>query len=119
MADAGVRRIVPDLTTERPEEARAFYTGLLGLTVGMDQGWVVNLVSPGNPTAQIIVVDASRVGGPQPEMSVEVDDVDAVYARARELGLPIAYTLRDEPWGVRRFFVRDPDGRVVNILGHR
>jgi hypothetical protein len=27
--------------------------------------------------------------------------------------------LQDEEWGVRRFFVRDPNGRVVNVLSHR
>jgi len=24
------------------------------------------------------------------------------------------YPLTDEPWGVRRFFVRDPDGEVLD-----
>ncbi len=24
----------------------------------------------------------------------------------------------DEPWGIRRFFVRDPDGVVVNVASH-
>ena len=33
-------------------------------------------------------------------------------------GLPIEYALRDEPWGVRRFFLRDPLGRLLNILSH-
>jgi uncharacterized glyoxalase superfamily protein PhnB len=50
---------------------------------------------------------------------VEVDDVDAVHARAVSLGLEIVYPLVDEPWGVRRFYVRDPFGNVVNILAHR
>jgi catechol 2,3-dioxygenase-like lactoylglutathione lyase family enzyme len=71
------------------------------------------------PAAQIIIVDAAQVSDPQPDMSIQVDDVDAVHARALQLSLPIAYELRDEPWGVRRFFVADPDGRLVNILSHR
>lgn len=119
MSEVRVGRIVPDLTTERPAETREFYTGLLGLDVAMDQGWVVNLVSASSPAAQIIIVDAAQVSDPQPDMSIQVDDVDAVHARALQLGLPIAYELRDEPWGVRRFFVADPDGRLVNILSHR
>jgi uncharacterized glyoxalase superfamily protein PhnB len=51
-----------------------------------------------------------------PDISVEVDDVDAVHARAVELGLEIAYSLRDEEWGVRRFMV---SGTTVNIVSHR
>jgi uncharacterized glyoxalase superfamily protein PhnB len=35
------------------------------------------------------------------------------------MGFGILYDLTDEPWGVRRFYVRDPFGKVVNILSHR
>lgn len=116
---ANVHRIVPDLTTDQPAQVRDFYTGLLGLSVGMDQGWVINLVAGETPAAQIIIVDRGEVTDPQPEMSIEVDDVDAVHAEAVGRGAEIVYALRDEPWGVRRFFVRDPDGRIVNIVSHR
>lgn len=51
-------------------------------------------------------------------MSIEVDDVDAAYARAKGIGAEIVHPLTDEPWGVRRFFVRDPDGHVINVLSH-
>jgi uncharacterized glyoxalase superfamily protein PhnB len=53
-----------------------------------------------------------------PGISVEVDDVDAVHARAVESGLEIAYALRDEEWGVRRFMLREPSGTMVNVLSH-
>lgn len=52
-----------------------------------------------------------------PDVPVEVDDLDAVHAEARRLGYDIVHPLTDEPWGVRRFFVREPSGRVVNMLG--
>ena len=39
-------------------------------------------------------------------------------AQALELGYNIVHPLTDEPWGVRRFFVRDPDGKVVNVISH-
>ncbi len=35
--------------------------------------------------------------------------------RGDEQGARIA-PLGDEEWGVRRAFVRDPDGRVVNVM---
>ncbi|MGH3343255.1 MAG: VOC family protein [Carbonactinosporaceae bacterium] len=54
-----------------------------------------------------------------PDMSVEVDDVEAAYVVMRDSGAEIVHPLQDEEWGVRRFFVRDPNGRVVNVLSHR
>lgn len=51
-------------------------------------------------------------------ISVDVSDVDAAYTRAQRLGYEIVHPLTDEAWGVRRFFVRDPHGNIVNIVGH-
>ncbi|HWC32093.1 MAG TPA: VOC family protein [Actinomycetota bacterium] len=102
------------MASARPQETRSFYE-TLGLEVGMDMGWIATLVSPSNPTAQISVVEGDD---PEPQLTVEVDDVDAVYERAREGDAPIVRQIRDEDWGVRRFFVRDPNGLVVNVMGH-
>ena len=53
-------------------------------------------------------------------ISVHVgNDVDEAYAEAQRRGYEIVHPLTDEPWGVRRFFVRDPDGNVINIVSHR
>jgi uncharacterized glyoxalase superfamily protein PhnB len=93
--------------------------GLLGFEVGMDMGWVVTYVSPANPTAQVIVMQRDASAPVQPQMSIEVSDVDAVYAEALRRSEEIVHPLTDEPWGVRRFFVLDPNGLVVNVLGHR
>jgi len=53
-----------------------------------------------------------------PQISIEVADVDEVHSRALLRGLNIVYPLRNEPWGVRRFFVTDPNGTVINVLCH-
>ncbi len=66
---------------------------------------------------QLVSGDASA-----PEDSVisaQVDDVDAAYAEAQRLGYEIVHPLTTEPWGVRRFFVRAPDGNVINVAAHR
>jgi catechol 2,3-dioxygenase-like lactoylglutathione lyase family enzyme len=57
-------------------------------------------------------------GAPVPDLSVEVDDLDAALARVRRAGIAIEYGPVSEPWGVRRFFVRDPFGKLLNILAH-
>ncbi|GAA1571253.1 VOC family protein [Actinomadura kijaniata] len=113
-----VRRVVPNVRSEAVRESREFY-GLLGLEEVMDLGWIVTLASPSAPTAQVSLMTGDRTAPVTPDMSVEVDDVDAAYAVMRRSGAEIVHPLRDEEWGVRRFFVRDPDGRVVNVLAHR
>lgn len=113
-----VKRIVPDITSERMDESRKFYTDFLEMDLAMDMGWVLTLVSPGNPTAQITLLQASASNIPNPNVSIEVEDIEAVHAKAVELGLPIVYPLTTEPWGVRRFFVTDPNGIVVNVMSH-
>jgi len=60
-----------------------------------------------------------QTGPVVPDVSVQVNDVDAAHAAAVREGAEIVHPLTDEPWGVRRFFVRDPDGHVLNVLGHR
>jgi uncharacterized glyoxalase superfamily protein PhnB len=112
-----ISRAVPNIRSERPEESRDFFAELLGLEVAMDLGWVVTLASPTKPSAQITIVGNDDPSAPG--ISVEVEDVDAVHARAVERGLEIAYSLRDEDWGVRRFMLREPSGTMVNILSHR
>jgi catechol 2,3-dioxygenase-like lactoylglutathione lyase family enzyme len=116
----GVRRIVPDLHAEDPAAGAAFYADVLGLEVVMDQGWIVTYAAPGNPAAQLSVMREDATAPVAPDVSVEVDDVDAAHAAAVAAGHAIVHPLTDEPWGVRRFFVRDPGtGRVINVLGHR
>jgi uncharacterized glyoxalase superfamily protein PhnB len=44
--------------------------------------------------------------------------VDAAHAEAVRRGLRVVYPLTDEPWSVRRFFVEDPGGTIVNVLAH-
>jgi predicted enzyme related to lactoylglutathione lyase len=115
----GVRRIMPDLHADDPGAARSFYEGVLGLEVAMDHGWITTLAAPGERLAQISVMTHDASAPVRPDISIEVDDVDAVHAAAVRLGHEIVHPLTDEPWGVRRFFVREPTGKVLNILSHR
>ncbi|WP_242882374.1 VOC family protein [Actinomadura litoris] len=113
-----VRRVVPNVRSEAVEESREFY-GLLGFEEVMNHGWIVTLASPSTPLAQVSVMTEDLTAPVVPDMSVEVEDVDAAYEAVRASGAEIVHPLQDEEWGVRRFFVRDPNGKVVNVLGHR
>ena len=112
-----IARAVPNIRSDRPADTRDFFTALLGFDVAMDLGWVVTVTSPTNPSAQVTIVGSDDPAAPG--ISIEVDDVDAVHARAVEQGLEIAYALRDEVWGVRRFMLREPSGTMINVLSHR
>ena len=83
----------------------------------MDLDWVMTLASPDHPAAQITIISSDDMAAPG--ITVGVADVDAVHAKAVAQGLEIAYPLRDEAWGVRRFMLREPNGTVVNVVSHR
>lgn len=113
-----IRRVVPDISSDHLDETRDFYAGFLGFQIAMDMGWVITFASKSNPTAQVTVMRREQSGGVSPQMSIEVDDVDRAHMLAIKRNLKIVYPLVDEPWGVRRFFVEDPNGVVINVLSH-
>lgn len=113
-----VRRVVPNVRTNAVRENREFY-GLLGFEEVMNHGWIMTLASPDAPQAQVSFMAEDKTAPVAPDLSIEVADVDAAYAALRDSGAEIVLPLRDEEWGVRRFFVRDPNGQVVNVLSHR
>ena len=112
-----VARAVPNIRSDRPAETRDFFVELLGFEVPMDIGWITTVAAPSDPSVQVNIIGNDAMAAPG--ISVGVADVDAVHARAVERGLEIAYSLRDEDWGVRRFMLREPSGTLVNVLSHR
>ena len=110
-----VERVVPNLPADDAGAGRAFFTGVLGMTVAMEHDFITTY--RGADAAQISVL-AQDPSGFRPDYSVEVSDVDACHARAVAAGAQVVYGPADEPWRVRRFFVRDPLGRLANILQH-
>ena len=111
-------RIIADLKVADVEAAKGFYTDFLGLsTEEFNLGWVARYTSP-DTGAHLQLVSRDASAPEEPVISVMTTDVDAAYAEAQRRGYEIVYPLTHEPWGVRRFFVRDPHGVVVNIVGH-
>jgi predicted enzyme related to lactoylglutathione lyase len=111
-----IRRVVPDLHSDDFEATKDFYIGLFEFDVVMDMTWVMTLASPSNPTAQVTFMRDDASAALEPNVSIEVADVDAAYENARKHGAQIVHPLTDEPWGVRRFFVIDPNDVVLNVL---
>lgn len=117
-----IRRAMPVVVTEDPEGSRRVYVELLGFTVAMEQDGMLMLQSPSVPTTQLILAWASPTASDphvlEVDVSIEVEDVDAAHAEACDRGLDVVYPLTDEPWGVRRFFLREPSGRTLNVASH-
>ena len=114
-----VTRVFANLPVADIAAARDIYTHYLGLSVeDFNLGWVARYQSPdGNASVQLVTRDATA---PQDSViSVAVGaDIDEAYEEAKRLGYEIVHPLTQEPWGVRRFFVRAPDGNVINMVNH-
>jgi catechol 2,3-dioxygenase-like lactoylglutathione lyase family enzyme len=120
-----VTRLLPNICTDRMEETRDFYAGLLGFVVGFEhRGWYIQMSSPTHPELQIGIVSRDHEFTPNDFrlpargviISAQVEDVDAAHAAAQKCGFHVALGLRDESFGMRRFMVADPNGLLVNVF---
>jgi catechol 2,3-dioxygenase-like lactoylglutathione lyase family enzyme len=118
MGAMAVTRIVTNIAAPRTENAKAFYGDILGMDIAMDLGWIITFKTDAATTPQVSIATEGGSGTAVPDLSIEVDDLDDVFDRMVRAGIPIAYGPQSEPWGVRRFHVRDPFGRLLNILSH-
>jgi len=114
-----IKRIVPNISATDLSKARRFYGDILGLETGMDLDWIVTFVSRTEMTTpQVSIAVQGGSGTAVPDLSVEVDDLDEALDRLQAAGVAIEYGPVTEEWGVRRFYVRDPFGKLLNILSH-
>jgi|SRR5579862_4629914 catechol 2,3-dioxygenase-like lactoylglutathione lyase family enzyme len=113
-----VIRIMANLRVPDVDEAKSFYTGFLGLsTEEFNLGWVARYTSP-STGANVQLVTKDATASEDSVISIHTPDVEAAYQEAQELGYEIVKPLTKEAWGVYRFFVRAPDGNIINIVDH-
>ena len=120
-----VKDMYPVIVTDKHAECRDFYMSWLGFDVVFEASWFVYLVSKGDhPFGVAFMAPDHPSQPPGPErfsgqgafLTLQVGDAAAEYARLRRAGAPIAHSLRDEPWGQRRFALLDPAGTFVDII---
>jgi predicted enzyme related to lactoylglutathione lyase len=109
-------RIRPNLEVRDVGDSMSFYRRVLGLEA---------VVTMGEPTTFAILAaeDASLAiaQADQPAVAaiaacyVDVADVDAAHARARDAGAAITAEPTTHPWGMRDFVFRDPDGHQIAV----
>lgn len=116
-----IRRIVPNIYSHDIEKSKEFYTGFLEMELAMDMEWILTFVSKENPTAQISIFQQEKdkpLDNSAIFLSIEVADVDLMHEQAIAQGIEIVYPITNESWGVRRFFVKDPNRATINLLTH-
>ena len=89
-----------------------FYLHLLHPDSGIQIGFLV----PNHPSQPEFLFPVAAKEGMV--ISFEVDNARSAFAEAKQLGLDIAMTLKEETWGQTHFMVRDPAGFVIDIVQH-
>lgn len=113
-----VKRIVANIAAADPAIAASFYGDIFGLELVMDHGWIRTYSSNEVMNTQLSIASEGGSGTPVPDLSIEVDDLEAILLKVRQASIAIEYGPVSEPWGVRRFYLRDPFGRLINVLQH-
>ncbi len=113
-----VLRVVPDLFAEDPQALAAFYEDVFNIDIAMDAGFVVTMATGEQQATQVTFGREGGSGTELPAISIEVDDLAPVLSALAAKGVAPVYGPVDEPWGVRRFYFRDPSGHLINVLKH-
>ena len=113
-----VKRITANIKTADIDKTEAFYHDILALECIMDHRWIRTYGLDSKMTVQVSFASEGGSGTPVPDLSIEVDDVEIALAKIKKANIPIEYGPKSELWGVRRFYVRDPFGKLINILQH-
>lgn len=113
-----VKRIVANVAGQNLAQAKAFYAGIFGLELVMDLGWIQTYSAGTDMRTLLSIASQGGSGTAVPDLSIEVDDLDTALARVKKANIAVEYGPVLEPWGVRRFYVRDPFGKLLNVLQH-
>ncbi|WP_147676743.1 VOC family protein [Algibacter pacificus] len=116
-----ILRIVPNIYSNDVEASKKFYTQFLDMKLVMDMEWVLTFASKENPKAQITIIQNTEnkpLDNKAIFLSIEVVNIDQWYERAKTQDIEIVYPITTESWGVKRFFVKDPNGATINLLSH-
>ena len=111
-----VTRIVANLTAPDPLGLAKFYSDVFELDLPYDMGWVAFLSADRSQKVELHTASEGGSGTDLPVISIGVDDLDATEAAVRSAGAKVVYGPATEPWGLRRFFFRDPAGNLINVV---
>ncbi|UAB84567.1 VOC family protein [Zunongwangia sp. SCSIO 43204] len=113
------------IITHKLVETKAFYTEVLDFGIRFENDFYllmhtpnesaeISFLLPGHPSQQPIF--QPEFNGRGVYLTLEVDNVDAVYKQMKEKGIAIEVELREEDWGDRHFAIVDPNGIGIDIV---
>ena len=116
-------RILTNICSDNLKASTTFYIDLLGFKVKYDSDWYVQLCSPENSELEYGIIQRDHELVPIEYQNVPngmyvtfvVNDVDLVYQKALDMGIPIIQSPRNEFYGQRRFLTRDPNGCLIDV----
>ncbi len=115
----------PIIVTEKLGACRDFYRRWFELQVVFEASWFLLLGARENGRAGLAFMHPSHPSAPPgPEvfsgagmcLEFQVADATRAYNLFRDGGAPITLTLRDEPFGQRRFGLFDPAGVWIDVV---
>lgn len=118
-----MNRAFTNILTGNVDATATFYENLLGLHRTGDFGWFVVLTHQEMPGFELGILDQTHDTLPDglqlapggTVLTFVVDDLDAVHARAQEIGAAIVQVPTDLPYGQRRLMLTDPAGTTVDV----
>ena len=113
-----VKRIVSNIEASALEKATEFYGEIFGLDLLMDLGWIRTYGTDSEMKVQVSIATEGGSGTPVPDFSIEVDDLQTALKRVKAANIELEYGPERESWGVQRFYIRDPFGKLINVLQH-
>ena len=113
-----VIRIVPNLNARDPVGLAAFYRQAFGLEQPFEMGWIAFLETRGSQKIEMHTASQGGSDTDLPAISIEVDDLEQTERAVRNAGGTVVYGPVDEPWGLRRFYMRDPENNLINVLSN-
>jgi len=119
-----MKSLFPVICSDALPASRDYYISLLGLVPVFELDWYMQLQSPNDENLQIAFVDRQHPSVPSHYqktaqgvlVTIELEQVDPIYSKAKSLGLTIELDLKDEEWGQRHFMSVDPNGLLVDIV---
>jgi catechol 2,3-dioxygenase-like lactoylglutathione lyase family enzyme len=113
------------IITQKLAESKAFYTNVLGFGISFenefylllhtpDHSAELSFLLPDHPSQQPLFQPAFTGQGVY--LTIEVDNVDALYKTIKAKSIPIKIDIRNELWGDRHFAIEDPNGVGIDIV---
>ena len=108
-----------------PQRSKSFYESVFGLAPAYEDessaafnfdNMIVNLLAV---SAAHDLIEPATVAGPETgsrfQLTIWVDDTDAVCAELRSRGIELLNGPMDREWGVRTASFKDPDGHIWEV----